>query len=275
MPVKLRIPVGLSRVLVKDRVVRNKYQTNRTVKFYGFFCVLKSLTTSGILKNYPAQIDYLCKMVKKGRSSFYSYMKACIELGLIEKAGDNLKLANWDMLFERFNLQEKRFSEFTYDEDNPIQTPEYYLVSSEIKENQYYQARNVLSQICQNPQLKAVLNAKAVDFSVIEKLQRIQIKSFVNGCGGSEATYGTIHSLNADLQRSVPRLRRAFGLKSNRSVGYLKSQLKLRGFAMVSERVLSSKERMRKDRQCYYTGWDKEAKESTWHLPDEICIVIR
>jgi hypothetical protein len=96
----------------------------------------------------------------------------------------------------------------------------------------------------------------------------------MNGCGGSEMDYNIIHSLNADVQRSVPKLRRDFNLKSNKSVAYLKKQLVERGFAEVTRRIMKSAQRMRKKRTEYHTGWDKIAKKSMWQLPDSITLIV-
>lgn len=274
MIIRLKIPQGLSRSIVADRQLRNTYQTNRSIKYYGFYCALKSLTSSGLIKNYAEQIEFLCHAVKKSRSSFYTYLNECIKLNLIQKNNDHLRLTCWDNLIERFNLKDKIFTEYTYDTEQKGQTPEYYLASAEIQENQQYQASNVLKQIRQNPHIKSILNEKEANVNTVEKLQWLQMKTFVNGCNGSEAIYSVLHSLNADIHRSVPTLRKAFNLKSNRSVGYLKGQLEERGFAVIKERLLKSPERMRKNRVFYHTGWDKTTLESTWQLPDSITIII-
>ncbi|MCU0442912.1 MAG: hypothetical protein MUE96_10985 [Bacteroidia bacterium] len=257
-----------------DRQLRNTYQTNRSIKYYGFYCALKSLTSSGLIKDYAEQIELLCEVAKKSRSSFYTYLNECIKLNLIQKNNDHLRLTCWDNLIERFNLKDKVFTEYTYDTEQKGQTPEYYLASAEIQENQQYQASNVLKQIRQNPHIKSILNEKETNVNTVEKLQWLQMKTFVNGCGGSEAIYSVLHSLNADIHRSVPKLRKAFNLKSNRSVGYLKGQLEERGFAVIKGRLLKSPERMRKSRVFYHTGWDKTTLESTWQLPDSITIII-
>ena len=219
-------------------------------------------------------MDEVCSAVKKSRSSFYAYLNECIKLQLIEKENANLKLTSWDKIIERFGIREKKFTQFTYDTDKKEQTPEYFLMSAEIKENQQYQARNVLKQIRQNPQLTNILNEKETTVATVGKLQWLQMKTFINGCGGSEAIFNILHDLNADVHRSVPTLRKAFNFKSNRSVGYLKCQLEERGFAAIKERLLKSTCRMRKSKGFYYTGWDSQTQESIWQLPDEIALIL-
>ncbi len=274
MIIQLKIPQGLSRSIVADRQLRKAYQTNRAIKYYGFYCALKSLTTSGLIQNYVEQLEEICNAVKKSRSSFYNYVNECIKLELIEKENANLKLTSWDKIIERFGIRERNFTAFIYDTDKKEQTPEYFLMSAEIKENQQYQANNVLKQIRQNPQIRNILNEKETSVATVNKLQWLQMKTFVDGCGGSEVIYSTLHSLNADIHRSVPKLRKAFNFKSNRSVGYLKCQLEERGFADIKGRLLKSSCRMRKSKAIYFTGWDKQAKVSTWQLPDAITIIM-
>lgn len=274
MILKLRIIQGLSRKIVSDRELRTAYKTNRVIKYYGFYCALKSITTSGLIQDYPSQLEYICEVTKRSKSSFYTYIKECIELGLIQKNGADLRLSSWNMVMERFGIRDKVFTEFEYDTEKKEQTPEYYLVSAEIGENQHYQAKNVAKEILHNPQIKDLLNEKKIGTQTVARLQRLQVQTFVNGTGGSERIYNIIHSLNADVQRSVPKLRRAFNFKSNMSVGYMKAQLKKRGFAEVSGRLLKSSQRMRKNRNQYHTGWDDVTKESTWQLPDAIILTV-
>jgi hypothetical protein len=219
-------------------------------------------------------MEVICDAVKKSRSTFYTYINECIKLELIEKQNLNLRLTSWDAVMERFGLREKHFTEFTYDTDKKEQTPEYFLMTAEIKENQHYQTNNVLKQIRQNPQIKNILSEKETSVATVNKLQWLQMKTFVDGCGGSEAIYSTLHDFNADIHRSVPKLRKAFNFKSNRSVGYLKGQLEERGFANIRERLLKSSCRMRKSKALYFTGWDKQTQESTWQLPDEIALIV-
>lgn len=274
MIIRLKILEGLSRMIVSDRHLRASYKTNRAVKYYGFYCILKSMTTSGLVRDYVNQLTHICEITKRSRSTFYSYLNECIKLGLIEKVGDNLRLTSWDTLVERFALRERKFTEFNYDTTRKDQTPEYFLISAEISENQQYQVKSVMLRIGQNPQIKHFITKEQSPAETVKSLQNMQVQTFFDGCGGSEIMYSIIHSFNADTQRTVPKLRKAFNLKSNRSVAYLKRQLSERGFAEVTQRFLKSSVRMRKDKNIYCTGWDRKLGQSTWHLPDMITLLV-
>lgn len=274
MIIQLKIPIGISRLLVQERTLRVKYQTNRQIKYYGFFCILKSTTTSGLIQNYLKQIDFLCSITKRSKSSFYNYINACIKLGLLVKEGNSLRLKNWTSILAQFNLKDKAFLEYEYDIDNKEQTPEYFMMIAEIRENQSYQVNSIIKEIQQNPQLKDLLNEKKVNEQTALKLHRMQVQTFINGCGGSERIYSIIHCINADFQRNASKLRKDFNFKSHLSVAYMKYQLVKRGLAQIQRRFICSESRMRKNRNQYFTGWDEVLKVSTWQLPDEIILKV-
>ena len=79
LPVQVPILIGAADHLVYCRELRNKYQTNRTIKTWATYFLLKALTPSGLIKHWTAQRQRLlsfCKMTENCFRARLNEMKA-------------------------------------------------------------------------------------------------------------------------------------------------------------------------------------------------------
>lgn len=274
MIIKLKIPRYLSSHLVNKRELRNVYETNRMIKVYGFFAVLKTFTSSGLIKNYHNQIEVIGQLTKKSRSSVYNYLNFCKKLQLIKMQGNVIVLSSWENATKIIDedIFCDLYTELNYDVKNGLQTPEYLIYAAEIKENQDAQTNAVIREVGNNLPLAQLL---AVDRQVtpehVQKLANLQVFTFVNG--KSENDYLLIHSVRADVQRTAKSIRKAYNMKSRRSVKYLKRQLVRRGIATVFTRCHTSECRNRIS-SMMYSGYFKEVASTFWKQPDLITLKV-
>lgn len=274
--VQFKIPVGLASFLVNKREVRNVYQTNRAIKVYGFFALLKTISTSGVIKNYHAQIGDIGQLTKKSRCSVYTYINQCRNLGLLSVGAKDLYLTGWQKVVELTDELASYTGGYTilaYDPEKEKQTPEYFIYAAEIKENQDRQTNAVKREIENNLPLASRLGVQqSVDHSHVVTLQKLQAFTYVNG--KSENDYPLIHSIRADVQRTAKTLRKTYGFKSRRSVKYLKMQLRIRQLAIIAKNQLESSDRNRVNKGLYYTGYFKDTASTFWRQPDKITLLV-
>lgn len=275
MKIAFKLPKGLASHLVNQRQLRTVYQTNRAVKVYGFFALLKTITESGVIKDYHAQIQDICELTKKSRTGVYTYINQCKGLGLIKLGGCNLYLQSWQDAVNNVDCgyYSGLYTTLQYDTEHQKQTPEYLIYAAEIKENQDRQTLAVIRQIENNLPLAQTLGVdQTVQPKHVNQLHQLQVFTFVNG--KSENDYSLIHSCRADVQRTARTLRKAYGFKDRRSIKYLKKQLALRGIAIVAKRTLESESRNRVNKNLYYTGYEKETQKTFWKQPDLIQLEV-
>jgi len=269
--IAFKIPHGFASYLVRQREQRSVYQTNRAVKVYGFFSLLKTITSTGIIKNYHQQITDISQLTKRSTSSVYAYIGHCKKLGLLTTEGRNIQLTGWKAIINKHDecVYTPIYTTLQYDPANELQTAEYMIYAAEIAENQQKQTKAVIKSIGNNLLLAEALNVKQTTTKKdVETLQRLQVLTFVSG--KTDPDYELIHSLNADVQRTAKTLRKAYGMKSRRTVKYLKKQLIKRGIAKVEKRLLQSPDCSRVNKSTYYTGYNPANKNTFWKRPDSI-----
>lgn len=274
MNVPFKFPKGLASFIVAQREMRNTYNTNRAIKAYGFFAALKTITESGVVKDYNKQITAIADITKKSRAGVFNYISYCKLMGLLKVRSGNIYLSSWQKVVEAEDCPYSgMFTTLQYDTINPKQTPEYLIYAAEIKENQDRQTSAVIKQIENNLPLAQVLGVgQSVSVKHVEQLHNLQVFTFVNG--KSENDYQLIHSVRADNNRTARTLRVAYGFKSRRSVKYLKVQLSLRGVATLSSRSLQSLVNNRVNKNIYYTGYKQEVDQTFWKMPDLIKLKV-
>lgn len=275
MKVAFKLPHGLASHLVNQRELRTVYQTNRAVKVYGFFALLKTITESGVIKNYHSQITDIGTLTKKSRTGVYTYISQCKTIGLLKVNGGNLYLNSWQDAVNTVDCAyySGLYTTLQYDTTHDKQTPEYLIYAAEIKENQDRQTLAVIKQIENNLPLANTLGVgQNVQPKHVMELHKLQVFTFVNG--KSENDYSLIHSCRADVQRTAKTLRKTYGMKDRRSVKYLKMQLAIRGIATIAKRVLESDCRNRVNKNLYYTGYIKETQKTFWKQPDLIQLQV-
>ena len=269
--ISLKILADANRKFASDRELRNKYETNHSLKFYGFYCVLKTFTQTGKIQDWFKQINEIKSLNQiKSTQIVKQYITGAGELGLIKVSGNDLILTSHKKVYESINTNPRKkplYFTFNYNPNDEIK-PETVLKLSTVIVCQHYRKIKINCSINQNILLKDFCNDQ-------DTLKKIQLQSFVHGyknLGMTKDEYRMIHSVNADEHLTQHALRKLFNYKSNQSIGDLKQTLMK--VAEVSERKLNSNCLMRKN-DNYYTGYDKEKKQSWWQLPDSITSKIQ
>jgi hypothetical protein len=141
------------------------------------------------------------------------------------------------------------------------------LYGVEINENKLSQRMKALKRILLNPRLVNALRdeLKCSNVQLIEKLKRAQLSSFVHGSTGDE-----LHAVNADDNRALHTIRRAWGMKDRRSAAYVKRKLNISGICHVQRR------RYKSDRGTwttkFFTSYHAPTQMRTTYLPDELTL---
>ena len=290
----------MSAIIVSKRYCRSVYKTNHLKKYYGSFMVLKSLTTSGIIKDYAKQSQLLMKLLKIGSyNTFLRYLRGAEQFGFIRLSGRDIYLQSWHDLAKRFDLRPNLFTEIEYDTKKENILPGYIVDACEIAEHQYKLLLNVAKKIHQNTAIRELLGIKqghSVRIEDARKLLTMQMVTFRKGAV-SEEQYKLLHSINACTDRSAATMANTRTLKSTieniakhkenatarktaaEIIAYMKRKLHASGIAEVKPRIIKSDCRSRANFAFYeYTrksGWDKSNKQTLWFLPDAIELKLK
>lgn len=240
---KLKILKGLATEACFLREKRNSYETNRALKAFGLWVLLKNETTSGFINDPHKQSENLEKLCKASFRTIRRYVSWAEDYGLIRKSDQNgWALSSYSEVCDKYLLKPV-FTEFEYDETDEKKTIEYYLKALEIAENREKQIYTYNKKQKLNPQIKPALEVEAANYGkraeaikTPEDLFKLQKQLFSYG-GSHSQTYNVVQNfLNPDFQRSARTIRKAHKFKSVLSVTYMKRQLEKRGFATIEKR---------------------------------------
>lgn len=251
---------GAAAELVTHRELRTKYKTNRSIKTWSTYFLLKSLTTSGQINNWIKQQDHLLEYCKMTANCFRARLAEMqqLKLATVNKKNRNITLTSFTTAAEILGIEYTGTIKIEYNDKQPGQQIfQYYLAMDEIRCNQNMQLDALNYKAEKNPQLKNVLTAVMVQHGadgarLTEKkyfqqyLFRIQLHYFKQGSD----IYSVISQLRGDIQRSVEGIKRQYGYKAAQSVSYLKSKLKQFGIAAIEKNKVESDVRTR----LYVTG---------------------
>ena len=232
----IKVPKQFVTALLLQRNLVNKYEKHNLLKYYSYFFLLKSLTTSGTIHNFEEQKPTLRKYFKVTRNTFTSIIAKLCELELIKIDGnDDLQIYTWSIAAEKLNCDHTRnYFELTYSTTDQ-QTLYYLIFAAEIAANQQKQANAVQKKLGLNSSnLEALCSSlselskiptneiKKLSFAEFQKLlMEWQKKTFAI----RTAHFFNLHSLRADTNRSLKSLRNDWSVKDFRTVTYIKRKL--------------------------------------------------
>ncbi len=268
---------GAENELVQMRQERNKYCTNRAIKTWSTFFLLKSLTESGVIKNWIKQKQWLLEYCKVTETTFRTHLKELQQLGLIS-IGENFSiiLTSYIKAADVLGIIYKGTYSIKYSiEDGNKQTLQYLLRAEEIRNNQQLQLDALCYKIDKNPTVKDWLTPLFLKNGCSEKqltndpkmfqvmLFNMQQNAFIHG----SEIYDVIHTLRADVNRGVKKIKEHHSYKSMASVSYLKMVMVSQGIIEVEQKMLISKNRCR----LYLpkAGSDQFKKEAYKYLPKQ------
>lgn len=265
---RIRVPKGTSCMVVSDRKLNQKYQTNNHTKAAALYLLLKSLTRSGVIHDWRFQQIEIAQMFGVTTRTIRKYLQLAQEHGYLthDNFTDKIKLHSYAQFCERLGV---KFSGFQIIEvqRTAVRHLPVLLYGIEVKENKEAQHYYTLKKILLNPPLATALKdeLKCDERDLQQQLKRAQLSSFLRRSKGDH-----LHVVNADDNRNLATIRRAWGMKDRRSAAYMKTKLMVCGAAAIEHRRIAST--CGQWTKVYYTSFNRNTGQRTTFLPDEISL---
>jgi hypothetical protein len=264
---------------IGKRQLVNKYETNAFIKCIGHYCILKQVTTTGVIHDWKSQSKYLQKLLNLSRNGLLKAIERLQIVGLID-LGANLCLVGWDDASQIIGLEIDEWVFIDYDQESSAKI-EHLLLAAEIKINQKNQVKIIQKRLKFNPSLKneldiAISQNWQIDLKNVQKmnieewiwhLKELQISTFIDG-----TLKASLYEINPDLNRTVVKFKNDWNHKSIQSIAYVKRklmQLNLITVQKIGAIVSIAKNRIRKMGN-YASGYDPMLKLPIWFIPDSI-----
>ncbi len=235
----VRFPIGLAKVLVSERTLKNKYETNTLVRVIDFYACLKSTNTCGVIKDFPSQLGHLLQVCKVGRSTFYSRLNQAQQNGLLTLDGHTIRLTSWRKVCQQHDTNFIGYHTIQYNL-NGEERIQHIITAVALKEHRVIIQQQIDKHITENPDIRPAFDLYAkhfigtlTEFSP-DALYRAQQLSYANGA--PQAIYEALHCINPDANITVKSIQRMHGMKSHRSATYLKRVLSKKGIVSVAKR---------------------------------------
>ncbi len=241
--------------LVNLRHLRNKYETNRDIKYWATWFLLKSLTTSGNIQNWIYQKEYLLEWLEMNEQTFRAQLHWLKkeELLQVDKLTHNLRLCSYEAAAEKLGITFEGVYRVDYKPGDRKQSFQYILRTEEIEENKELQLSTLINKIDKNPSFKNELLYMMVQHGADQnrlymdrkyfanRLLKLQIKAFSEG----SEIFSYISTYRADLNRGVKKIKQHHAYKSTQSVSYMKRKLFQMGVARIVKVITESEHRCR------------------------------
>jgi hypothetical protein len=279
----------VSEAYYKNRTTQG-YHTNRSIKTWACYFLLKSLTTSGVIQRWTSQRLMLLDFTKMNENSLRTRLAEMKALGLctISKHSKNIQLVSFEKAADILDIVYTGTIEIEYKTNTDAkQIFQYQLRGEDVRLNQAAQLEQLIKKVNKNPLLKSQLIVLLQQqFGCTEKqlrqhtffqqkLLHLQQITFTNG----SALYTIIHQLRADVNRGVDKIQQQHNYKCPTSVSYMKSIMKKYGVVAIEKKHIDSKPGIR-SRKFLPDGKEGykwiEAKMSTqWVLTDQLTLLYK
>lgn len=262
---ELIVPVhqDLLKQFCQSRELNTRYQTNKLIKLVSAYYVLKSLSSSGILKDYARNMYTLCSHLNCTEPTLRRILKGCQKLGYLRVTAGSIRLisfAEFTQLFDsttssmvriRYNCQVHKFHSL-------VET--VYMQLQEQERARVFEKRlQALPELLRELKGLVIADNKG---NYRKSLELIQLQAFKYGHEKKEA----IFALNPFTTCNSKTLRKMFNFKSEQSVAYLKAKLQAQKLARISAQRVLSQERQRLSNR--YMDWDQRTQQTIWVQPD-------
>lgn len=280
---KVKIPIQLIDIAVSKRFLVNRYETNHTIKTIGNYCLLKTLSTTGVV-HISENKKNLLLLLKLTRNSLFPALERLKTIGLIKIEGDKIILCGWKKAVEIFEyLFNEKFIEIDYNELDLKKKIDYYIYSCEIVIAQQKQREALQKILTANPAIKRDVaniisgyNKEPLDDIMnwgnpkfIATWFRLQQFLFKAGTEVLESVF----AYRADVNRTINSIRQSWSMKSFKSVTYTKRKLNKAGVIVIEKigTLLSNGNfRIRMASKKYSNNFIKMDNTHTWNLPDQL-----
>lgn len=280
----IKYPSGIERTLMEHRKEVVKYDTNPMLRIYGSYCILKALTTSGVIKDYQYQVPLFKQVLKATRPTIFKTIDGMVKNGLATISNGNLYLASWKDSCQALNFTfEDIFTYHTYNLTNKNETPIYFFYLTEIKENQQTQLKAIQKKLAAIPGFKQVIDEAIMATNINISKQDLAKMNFVEYCKvwyqsqqrafvtGTEHL-NTLHSLRCDYNRCISTLSKAWSMVNKcRTIAYIKRKLQDIGYLTILKTdAIISKANVRIRKFGYADRFNKIDKQPVWYLCDQL-----
>lgn len=282
----VKILKGTEDLLVAMRSVCNVYETNKEIRIWSAFFLLKALTTAPFISNWRRQRPLLLKWLQMDEKTFYGYMAMLKNKKLITvDNGFNIHPVSWDDAAKILGVPYLGTTTILF---NPYkhegkQVFQHLIRREEIKSNQIIQLEALMSKLDKNLPLKDDLLLLMIQLGADrkrlltdksyfqERLLQLDIRLFKEG----SEIIGYSFTNRADINRGVKKIAEHHHYKSPQSVSYMKKVMVKHGIIQVKKiKVISDK----RGRFYYRLGekmvegykWFKDQKQTAWTLTDQI-----
>ncbi|MFZ4056977.1 MAG: hypothetical protein ACOYKE_02510 [Ferruginibacter sp.] len=276
---------GAAEVLVTHRELRSRYCTNRSIKTWATYFLLKSVTTSGVIRDWTKQKNKLLAYCKLTENVFRARLAEMVELKLVELSKNrSLLLTSFETAADILGIEYTGTIKIQYNDTLPgKQIFQYFLRAEEFRANQHKQLAALTYYASKNPLLKnqllQLLDKHGFELKRLENdsvyfqksLLSLQQHAFKEG----SPLLSIIHQLRADINRSVTGIKKSHGYKSAQSASYLKNVMRKMQLISIEKICIESNERSRlyiageeRPREAY--KWLPSKKRTAWFLTDQI-----
>jgi len=287
LPTHIPVLRGASEELVTHRVLRSKYETNRDIKIWSCWFLLKALTTTGKIKCWYKQKQILLPYVQMNENTFRRRLKDLVQLQLITLNDDgSIELISYE---RAAGILDIAYTGVYYLQYNPEQNAgkqifQYLLRCEEIRFAQERQLDGLLFHLDKNPSLKNSLHEMMVKAGADDqrlykdreyyqkRLLQLQLHAFQEGT----ELLKFIFTHRADINRGVLSIQKAHCYKATTSVSYMKKRMFKLGLIQVNKVCVHSVQRSRlyipdgNGRQKDGYKWIGAKKETALFLTDQI-----
>lgn len=291
---KVFIPVlqGAPELLVSKRQLQKAYYTNDQIKTWATFFLLKALSSSGCIKIWTKQKQFLLEYCKCCENSFRKRLKEMKNIGLVSiSSSHSLLLISYERASKILGIPFTGLIKIEYDlSQSGQQIFQYHLRATEIRSNQLAQVHMLWYYAGKNPLLKNALTKLLIQQgSNLNRLQqeplffqqellKLQKNAFKEG----SPLLSIIHSLRADINRSCRKIQEQHNYVSKQSVSYMKRRLMQLQLVSVKKVCVKSKKQSRmylvdalgnKERELF--KWLGKEKVTAWFLCDQITLNLK
>lgn len=272
------------------RELRNKYQTNREIKLWSIYFLLKRIAPgSSQIQKWRSQREVILPFLQIGEKQFYWYLSQLSKKGLatVDKK-HNINLVSYNKAAEIQGYLAAHTYNIPY---NPLkkdvkQEFQYLLRAEELRENQDTQLNALTYNLDKNPILKNDLHLLLIqhgadghqlcnnEWYMQQRLLLLQMQLFKEGSNILQHVF----THRADINRSVTGTKKAHNYKSIQSVTYLKRKLEKQGIIHIEKKKAVSKTRSRiyvpdatakKGKRDGYK-YNRMLNYTVWFLTDQI-----
>lgn len=103
---------------IQIKVLKGINQKTKALKSITLFICMKTLTTSGKIKNYSSQIKAICSLAKCSKRGFEKRLKHLGKIGFVIIDKENIRLVGWNKVASLFGNFFPEFHIIKYDPEN-------------------------------------------------------------------------------------------------------------------------------------------------------------